>query len=141
MSAITTSAPRTWLRRWLALDAAVTTANALAYLLAAGPVGRLLGVDGGLLAALGAFLLLYGAAVGWLARSPEPRPVAVNCVVEANIAWTVASFAALALWLDPSTAGTVWIPAQAAVVAALAAAQYATLRAARTATATATATA
>jgi hypothetical protein len=131
MSAITASAPRFLLRRWLALDAAVTIANALAYLLAAGPVGRLLGVDGGLLAGLGTFLLLYGAAVGWLARVPEPRPVAVVCVVEANLAWTVASLAALTLWLDPSTAGTVWIPAQAAVVATLAAAQYLALRATR----------
>src|ERR671922_1054011 len=100
--------PHVWLRRWLALDAAVCAANALAYLLAAGPLGRLLGLDAGLLAGLGAFLLLYGAAVGWLARRQQPRPLAVTRVVEANLAWAVASLAALA-WLEPTTAGAVWI--------------------------------
>jgi hypothetical protein len=132
MSATPATAPgvssRVWLRRWLALDAIVTAANALCYLLAADPIGELLGLDTGLLVSLGGFLLLYGAAVGLLARRQDPPPLGVTCVVEANLAWAVASVAALVLWLEPSTAGAVWIPAQAAVVAALAALQYGALR-------------
>jgi hypothetical protein len=132
MSALTfTTAPATpllWLRRWLALDALVTGANALAYLLAAGPLGRLLGLDTALVAGVGAFLLLYAAGVGLLARRPEPPVLGVRCVIEANAAWVAVSLAAL-LWLGPDPAGVVWIPVQAAVVGTLAALQYGALRA------------
>lgn len=38
-----TAEPRLMLRRFLALDAAVTGANALAYLALSGPLGRCLG--------------------------------------------------------------------------------------------------
>ncbi|MEO3752159.1 hypothetical protein [Streptomyces sp. B6B3] len=125
----TPASPRVWLRRWLTLDAVVTGGNALVYLAAAGPVGRLLGLDTGLLVGLGAFLLGYAAVVGWLASRREPATAAVWCVIEANVAWSVASLVALALWLDPDAPGAVWIPAQAAVVAAFAALQYRALRA------------
>jgi hypothetical protein len=119
------------LRRWLALDAVVTGLCAVACLTASGPAGRLLGVGSGLLLALGGFLLVYAAAVGWLAARRLPPAFAVSCVVEANVLWALASMAALALWLSPSTTGTVWIPLQAATVAGFAALQYAALRAAR----------
>jgi hypothetical protein len=121
--------PRVWLRRWLAIDAIATGANAVAYLLATGPVGRLLGLESALLIGVGAFLLPYAAIVGWLAYRQDPPALAVRCVVEANLVWVVASLAALALWLDPSTTGGVYIPTQAAAVAALAALQYGALRA------------
>ncbi|WP_059006003.1 hypothetical protein [Streptomyces specialis] len=123
--------PPVRLRRWLALDAVVTGGNALAYLLAAGPVGRLLGLSTGLIAGVGAFLLVFAGGVAWLATRPEPPVLPVKLVIEANAAWVVASSAALALGLGPSTAGAVWIPAQAAGVAAFAALQYTALRADR----------
>ncbi|MFE0425365.1 hypothetical protein ACFW15_23700, partial [Streptomyces sp. NPDC058953] len=44
------------LRRFLALDAVVTGVNGLVYVAASGPVGRLLGVDSGVLFGLGVFL-------------------------------------------------------------------------------------
>jgi hypothetical protein len=69
-----TSDPHTMLRRFLALDAAVTGVNGLVYLLAAGPVGRFLGVGSGLLAGLGAFLVAY--APSW---APSPRAAARRC--------------------------------------------------------------
>ncbi len=53
------------------------------------------------------------------------------CVIEANVAWSLASLAALVLWLEPDAPGALWIPAQAAVVAAFAALQYRALRAIR----------
>ncbi|MFP8886230.1 hypothetical protein [Streptomyces mangrovi] len=118
------------LRRLLALDAAVTLTNAAAYLALSGFLGRLLGVGAGLLLGVGAFLLLYGAGVGILASRPVPPAPWVRAVVEGNLLWALAGAAVLAAGvLEPSAAGWVWIPLQAAVVAALAVAQHLALRA------------
>lgn len=117
------------LRRVLAVDAVVTTGNGLIYLIAAGPVGRLLGVPSDLLLGLGVFLTLYGLVVGYLAMRPVPPGGGVRAVIVGNSAWAVASIGVLLSgWLDPSLAGTVWIPAQAAVVAGLAGLQAVALR-------------
>ncbi|GAA5012518.1 hypothetical protein [Streptomyces siamensis] len=124
-----TTEPRTALRRFLVLDALVTGANAVAYLAASGPLGRLLGVGSGLLLELGLVLAVYAAAVGLLASRAEPSTWAVRAVIETNLAWTLLSFAAVALWLSPSTAGAVWGVLQALTVAGFAALQYAALRA------------
>ncbi|MGW0348282.1 hypothetical protein ACWDX8_16935 [Streptomyces anthocyanicus] len=121
-----TAEPRLMLRRFLALDAAVTGANALAYLALSGPLGRCLG--SGLLLALGAFLAVYAGCVGLLAARSRPPALAVRAVVEANLAWAAVSFAALALWLTPTTAGAVWTVLQALVVAAFALLQHGALR-------------
>ncbi|MFJ8463915.1 hypothetical protein [Streptomyces swartbergensis] len=123
-----TSAPQSMLRRFLALDAAVTGANALAYLAFSGPLGRFLGVDSTLLLALGAFLTAYAAGVGLLAARRQPPALGVRAVVEANLAWTAVSLTALALWLTPSTAGAVWTVLQSLTVAGFAALQYRALR-------------
>lgn len=123
------TAPQTMLRRFLALDAVVTGGNGLAYLVASGPLGRLLGIDAVLLFELGAFLTLFAGGVGFLASRPQPPAVPVKLVVEANAAWAGLSVAALLLWLEPSVAGTVWIPLQAATVAVFAVLQWSALRA------------
>ncbi|MDX3640459.1 hypothetical protein [Streptomyces sp. MB09-02B] len=125
-----TTDPRAMLRRFLAIDAAVTGVNGLAYLLASGPLGRYLGVGAGLLVALGAFLSVYAAGVALLAARQRPPALPVRAVIEANLAWTVLSLVALALWLTPSTAGAVWTLLQAVTVAGFAAVQYLALRAA-----------
>ncbi|MFJ8805800.1 hypothetical protein [Streptomyces sp. NPDC102490] len=123
-----TAEPRLMLRRFLALDAAVTGANALAYLALSGPLGRLLGAGSGLLLALGAFLAVFAGCVGLLATRPRPPVLAVRAVVEANLAWAAVSLVALVLWLTPTTAGAVWAVLQAAVVAGFALLQYGALR-------------
>jgi hypothetical protein len=138
MSATTLSAlartrePHAMLRRFLALDTAVTGANGLAYLAASGPLADLLGVDRALLLELGAFLTAYAVAVGVLAARPRPAALPVKAVIEANLAWSAVSFAALGLWLNPSTAGTVWTVVwtvlQALTVAGFALLQHAALR-------------
>lgn len=122
-----TTDARTMLRRFLAADAAVTGVNGLAYLLAAGPLGRLLGVGSGLLLALGAFLTVYAAAVALPASRTRPPVTPVRAVIGANLAWTVLSLLALLLWLTPSTAGAVWTLLQAVTVAGFAAVQYVAL--------------
>ncbi|MFF1374902.1 hypothetical protein [Streptomyces sp. NPDC058308] len=126
-----TTDPMTMLRRFLGLDAVVTAGNGIAYAAASGPLGDFLGVDSTLLLGIGVFLTLYGVGVGLLAARGRPSPLAVRAVVEANAAWAVLSMVALAVWLSPGTAGTVWIPLQAAVVGGFAALQYGALRALR----------
>ena len=120
------------LRLFLALDAAVTAANGLIYLLAAHPVGRLLDVPGGFLRGIGVFLTLYGIAVAALAARPLPPSAGTKAVIETNALWALASLAAVLFgWLEPSATGTVWIPLQALLVAAFAALQLGALRAIR----------
>ncbi|MEV7532739.1 hypothetical protein [Streptomyces hydrogenans] len=125
-----TTRPQSMVRRFLALDAVVTGANGLAYALAAGPLGELLGVDSALLLGLGLFLTAFAAGVGWLASRPQPPALAVKLVVDANLLWAVLSLVALAAWLDPTTAGLVWTPMQAGTVAGFAVLQWSALRAA-----------
>ncbi|WP_105970135.1 hypothetical protein [Streptomyces geranii] len=126
-----TTEPTVMLRRFLALDALVTGANAVAYLVAAGPLARLLGVGPGLLLELGLVLAGYAGGVGWLALRRRPAVLAVRVVIEVNLAWALLSCVALALWLSPSAAGAGWTVLQAAVVAGFAGLQYVALRACR----------
>ncbi|MFJ7771955.1 hypothetical protein ACIQ1J_27055 [Streptomyces sp. NPDC097107] len=122
-----TAEPQLTLRRFLALDAVVTGANALAYLAFSGPLGRFLGAGSGLLLGLGAFLAVYAGCVALLAARPRPPALGVRAVVDANLAWAAVSFAALAVWLTPSPAGAVWTVLQALTVAGFALLQYAAL--------------
>ena len=117
------------LRAALRLDAAVTGANGAAYLVAAGPLEDLLGLDAALLRGAGAFLVAFAAAV-WLTstRVRVPRG-AVVAIIAANALWAVDSVAsAIAGWGSPTTAGTVWIVLQAITVAGFAELQVAGLR-------------
>ncbi|MEU3555858.1 hypothetical protein [Streptomyces fragilis] len=120
---------RVWLSRFLALDAAVTGANGLAYVVASGPLGELLGVGSALLFELGIFLVLFAGAVAFLATRPAPSVKAVTAVIDANVVWAVLSIVTVLLWLDaPTTAGMLWIPMQALTVGGFAVLQFAALR-------------
>ncbi|MFB7476405.1 hypothetical protein [Kitasatospora sp. NPDC056184] len=124
----TAPAARTALRRWLVLDAVVSGGNGLAYLAFPGPLGELLGVGRSTLLELGAVLAVFGLAVGLLAARPQPPGLAVRAVIDINLVWTVLSVVAMELWFEPTTAGYVWIPLQAATVALFAALQFTALR-------------
>ncbi|MDQ0936963.1 hypothetical protein QFZ49_006938 [Streptomyces turgidiscabies] len=100
-----TTEPPVMLRRFLALDALVTGVNAVTYLVAAGPLARLFGVGSGLLLELGLFLAVYAGALGWLASRERPAVPAVRAVIEINVVWAAVSCVAVALWINPSTAG------------------------------------
>ncbi|MFC8953203.1 hypothetical protein ACFT8P_11220 [Streptomyces sp. NPDC057101] len=125
-----TTRPHSALRRFLALDAVVTGANGIAYAAASGPLGRFLGIDAGLLFELGLVLSAYAAGVAWLATRPQPPAAAVKLVVDINLLWAVLSVVALVAWLEPTTAGLVWTPLQAATVGGFAVLQWTALRAA-----------
>ncbi|MEU6421257.1 hypothetical protein [Streptomyces spiralis] len=124
-----TDRPQTMLRRFLALDAIVTGANGLVYAIDSKPVGELLGVGSGLLFELGIFLVVYGAAVGYLATRKQPPALGVKAVIDANALWAVLSIVALLVWFSPTTAGAVWIPVQAMTVTGFGVLQFLSLRA------------
>ena len=120
------------LRRALQLDAVVTGANGLAYLAAAGPLADLLGIPAGTLRGLGAFLVVFAAAVWLVGARPVPSRGAVSAVIAANVVWVADSIAVLVAgaW-SPTTAGAVWIGLQAAAVAGFAGLQLVGRRALR----------
>lgn len=109
------------LRLALRLDAVVTAANGAAYLVLAGPLEDLLGLEPALLRPAGAVLLVFSAAVWMLAaRTPISRGP-VLAVIAVNAFWVVASVAlAVFGWGSPETVGTVWVVLQALVVAGFA---------------------
>lgn len=110
-----------FLRLVLRADAAVTAANGIAYLWLADVVDGLLGVSAPMQRGIGAFLVAFAALVAVVAtRTPIARG-GVALIVAANAAWAIGSVAAAVAGAGtPTTAGTVWIVLQAAVVAAFA---------------------
>jgi hypothetical protein len=109
------------LRLALKLDAVVTGANGAAYLLLAGPLEDLLGLSPSLLRIVGAFLLVFAAAVWIVGTRPRVSPTAALAVIAVNVLWVADSLVAVALDAgSPTTAGSVWIVMQALVVAVLA---------------------
>ncbi|MFD1931841.1 MULTISPECIES: hypothetical protein [Nonomuraea] len=130
MTTIPVTADRTrFLRMALAADAVVTGGNGLIYLLAAAPVSGLLGPDAGILREIGVFLLVYGAAVGFLAGRANISRAAAQVVIALNIVWTLGSVAAVATGLmEFTTIGAIWAIAQALVVGAFAELQIMGLR-------------
>jgi len=129
MSALSTTARalptgRTLLRAALKLDAAVTGANGLAYLAAAGPLGDLLGLPPGPLRAIGAVLLAFAGALAVLGSRPAPAASAVKGRGRGQRAvGGRLRGARRARRLVADRRGAAWIVAQAGVVAAFAALQ------------------
>ncbi|MFF5210850.1 hypothetical protein [Streptosporangium sp. NPDC000396] len=117
------------LRLALRLDAVVTGANGLAYLLLAGPINDLLGLPVALQYGIGAFLAVYGVAVGLIAQPARVNRSAALAVVVLNALWAVVSVAELAMGgLGVTTLGAIWVVMQAATVGGFAALQYLGLR-------------
>jgi hypothetical protein len=115
------------LRTALKLDAIVTGANGAAYLVAAGPLEDLLGLSPALLRGIGAFLLLFSAAVWIVASRPRVSSTAALAVIAVNVLWAADSIAFLASGFeDPTTFGAIWIVMQALVVAGFAGLQAVT---------------
>ncbi|MER7584551.1 hypothetical protein [Kitasatospora sp. NPDC097691] len=119
--------PRT-VRGTLTLDALVTGGNGLAYLAFSGPLGDLLGAARATVLDLGLLLTGYAVVVGVLAARRQPPALGVRAVIDVNLAWVVVSLVAMEAWLEPTTAGFVWIPLQAAAVGLFAVLQFTALR-------------
>ncbi|MFD9885439.1 hypothetical protein ACFWZT_28715 [Streptomyces alboflavus] len=115
-------------RLTLKLDAAVTGPNGLAYLALAQVLDSFLGLEAALLYPVGAFLLLYAAAVQFTATRPRIARPALTAIITANLLWTALSFTLAATdALSTTTVGTVWIVLQGLVVGGFAAVQWVAL--------------
>lgn len=111
----------TLLRRFLALDAVVTTGNGIIYLAFSSWVATLFDVSATPLVYIGIFLTAFGLFVGSLALSSKPSTVGTTIVADANIIWAVGSVVVAAIGLmGANTWGTLWTIAQAVVVGAFA---------------------
>ena len=112
------------LRGALRVDAIASAASGIAYLVAAGPIGDLLGLPSGFLRAVGAFSVVY-AAFAWFTASRPQVPLGTSrFIAVGNLVWFAASIAlVLAGWHSPTTTGSAWIVLQGLLVAGFADAQ------------------
>ncbi|HEY8583963.1 MAG TPA: hypothetical protein VIL49_13500 [Capillimicrobium sp.] len=111
-------------RTVLRLDAAVTAANGVAYVVAANGLDGVLGMPASFLRGVGVFLVVFAAVVWAVSTRPQVSRAAVIAVIAANALWVVDSIALLAFgWHEPTTVGAVWVALQAVTVGGFAALQ------------------
>jgi hypothetical protein len=128
-STVQTVADAKLLRFALKQDAMGSGANGLVYVAAAAIFGEMFGLPAAFLYPVGAFLVVFAAALFLLASRPTVSTAAVVVVMAVNIAWVAASVELLvAGWFPLTGLGTALVIAQAVVVAGFAALQFAGLR-------------
>lgn len=120
-----------FLRAALLIDAAVTGANGLAYLVAATLLTTLLGPPVPFLIGIGGFLATCAAVFLLVGRARRIPHAGVWFAIVVNVAWAVASviYTLTADWLTPI--GQLWAVLQALVVFGFSVAQLIGLRRAR----------
>jgi hypothetical protein len=118
-----------FLRNVLWADAVSCLGSGLLQLLFTGAMAAMLGLPAALLSGTGIFLLVYAAAVGFVAtRRPLPRAV-IWLLVIGNLGWAVACVALLASgWVAATALGTGYVLVQALTVSVLAELQWYGLR-------------
>jgi hypothetical protein len=117
------------LRQAFLADAATSAASGALMMLAAGPLGGLLGLPDLLLRLAGAVLLPYAALLAWLGLRERLQRPAAWAVVAGNALWAADSVLLLVGgWVEPTPAGYAFVVAQALVVVMYALLQYAGLR-------------
>ncbi|MFE4329031.1 hypothetical protein ACFRQM_06110 [Streptomyces sp. NPDC056831] len=117
------------LRFALVADVILTGANGIGYLVLATVLDSFLGVRLSVQYPVGVFLTVYALWVLVVSRQENINRGAVAVIITLNVAWAVASVAAVAV--DALTAtgiGNGWIVFQGLVVAAMGALQYVGLR-------------
>lgn len=115
------------LRNVLIVDAAFSGASGIALAALATPLAAQSGLPHGLVLGAGVFLMPYAIVVGSLGLCALLPPAVVWFVVAGNALWVVESLVTLAQ-TSPTPFGVALVGAQAAVVAAIAAAQAIGLR-------------
>lgn len=118
-----------FLRNVLWADAASCLGSGLLQVLLTGTMASMLGLPAALLSGTGIFLLVYAAAVGFVAtRRPLARAV-IWLLVVGNLGWAIACVALLVSGGVAVTAlGTAYVLVQALTVAVLAELQWYGLR-------------
>jgi hypothetical protein len=116
-------------QRWFGLDAAVTGANAIGYLVLGSWLSDQLGTGAPTYRIIGGALLAFSIIVGlYAASSGAPRLVGWS-IVEANAVWVAGSVVVAAVGLgDFNGLGRTWVACQAVVVAVLTVLQASALR-------------
>ena len=128
MSTMTIPAFSSRLPRILMFDAATCVVMGVALLAASEPLGRLLALPASLLFYAGFALLPIAAFVAWVAMRRPVFPAGTWLVIVGNVAWVIASVAVLTLpIIAPNLLGAVFVLAQAAAVAVLAAMEWSAL--------------
>jgi hypothetical protein len=124
-----TLSPSPFLRQALLADAVTSAACGLLMVLAAGPLAIMLGLPEALLRTAGAVLLPFSAIVAYLSLQARLHRVAVWSVVLVNGLWAADSILLLMSgWVSPTTAGIVFVLAQAAMVLMYAELQFIGMR-------------
>jgi hypothetical protein len=118
-----------FLRNVLWADAASCLGSGLLQVLLTGVMASMLGLPAALLSSTGLFLLVYAAAVGFIAtRRPLPRAV-IWLLVVGNLGWALACVEVLiSNWATVTVLGTAYVLVQALTVAVLAELQWFGLR-------------
>lgn len=117
------------LKNVLLLDAVLTGANGLVYVVGATVLDSQLGPSPAVIVGLGIFMLAYASAAALLGTRRPVSRLAVGLIADGNIVWALASVLVLVFgWLGLTSAGTVWTLMQAALVAGFAALQMMALR-------------
>ena len=120
---------RSLLRTALWLDALSVVVMALCLVLFAGPLTPLLGLETGLLRAVGGVLLPFAALLAFTATRERISRVAVGWIIALNALWVVDSFAILLIdWVEPTALGTAFVIVQALIGGAVAMAEYVGLK-------------
>ncbi len=123
------SSGTTLLRRALQLDGAASGLMGLGFLAAGGVLDEVLGLPATFLWPVGAFLVVYAAALFFISSRPVINRVAAWVVAVGNVVWTVDSILLLATgWYDVTILGEIVVIGQAAAVLGFATAQYLGLR-------------
>ena len=126
---MSTIQPTAFLRNVLLIDAAASGATGLLLIAGAGLLEGLLGLPVALMREAGLILVPYVAFVAWVGTREAIARGAVWAIIAANALWAVASVCLLVSGLvAPTTLGTAFVIAQAAVVALLGELQYAGLK-------------
>ncbi|MEU4392081.1 hypothetical protein [Kribbella sp. NPDC023855] len=123
----TTTVRSRFLSQVLRFDAIASGGLGVLLLGASGVLDGVLGLPRGLSLSAGAFLLVWTAALLLIARRPELNRTAVSEVVIINLAWVVASIAAV-FTVDLTGLGVAFVLVQAGAVALFAELQLTALR-------------
>lgn len=121
--------PTRGLRLLLTINGAANVAGGALLLPLAGTLDAPTGLPPGLLAGIGVFYLVYGAAMWSAATRPRPRAIAILAAIAINPVWALGCLLMLTTDLDhPTMLGSVLLAAEAATVTGLAALQLAAYR-------------
>lgn len=113
------------LRLWLRLDAVASGLTGVGAVAGVGFLPEILGTPSALLWPVGGFLVVWAAALAYLASRPRMNRAAVWAVIVLNLLWVLDSVAiVLAGWFPLTGLGVGYVLLQAAAVAMFAEFQY-----------------